>query len=148
MPFTEKDKQQMRLNWLEPAGSEDEAQAVDYLLQHHRLKADDRKLLLNWKNDGDKRGMHNSAFWEVAKKLKLGPETYDRALERHKMLPDNRWFVAYYVARGKSNKEIEEALGLQRRGVDYHLDKIRQLIRRDTWQSLSRDEIRRWFVGL
>jgi DNA-binding NarL/FixJ family response regulator len=148
MPLTDEDKQKMRLNWLAPAASEEEAQAVDYLLQHSRLKAKEREMLVKWKNKRDKDGMHNHAFWVVAKKLKLGYQTCDRALERHRMLPDNTWFVAYYVARRKSNKEIADVLGLERRGVDYHLHRIRQLIRGDSWQSVSRAEIGRWFVGL
>jgi len=148
MPLTDGEKQQMRLNWLAPAGSEEETRVVDYVVQHHRLKAPERKLLLKWKNQNDKLGMHNHAFWAIVKKLKLSPQTYDQAMERHRMLSDNGWFVAYYIAHRKSNKEIEQALGLSRRGVDYHLREIRSLIRRNTWQVVSRAALGRWFVGL
>jgi len=79
--------QKMRENWLAPHGSELETQMIDSLLSLKGLPQEGRDMLLTYRKSRDSSEMHNSGFWETAKKLKLGsPENYKLAMSRHMKL--------------------------------------------------------------
>lgn len=151
---TEKARQKMRENWLAPQGSELEKQMIDSLLSYKALTPQDKTMLLKYRKSGDSSEMHRTGFWLTAKKLKLGPETCELALSRHKKLEGNTWLVAYCIAdsEGKTLKEIGEKLGISADGVKFHKQKIGPIISEEHGhqiQGMADDaQITRWFLGL
>src|SRR5438067_767497 len=100
----------MRENWLAPQGSDVEKQMIESLLSYEASTQQEKTMLLEYRKSGDSSVMHRTGFWLTAKKRKLGPETCELALSRHKKLEGNTWFVAYCItnSEGKTLKEIGE----------------------------------------
>lgn len=130
---------------------------IDSLLTYKKLTEAERKMLLNYRKSRDSSAMHNSGFWETAKRLKLGGENYNLAMSRHmKLGPNsgNTWLVAYCIANSetKTRKEIGEKLGIGVDGVKFHKQKISEIISEEYGHQLEgmADDglITRWFLGL
>ena len=152
--LTEKARQKMRENWLAPQGSDVEKQMIESLLSYKALTQQEKTMLLAYRKSGDSSEMQRTGFWLTAKKLKLGPETCELALSRHKKLEGNTWFVAYCIANsdGKTLKEIGEKLGISADGVKFHKQKVSEIISEEHGhriQGMADDAlITRWFLGL
>jgi hypothetical protein len=152
--LTEKARQKMRENWLAPQGSDLEKQMIESLLSYKALTQQEKIMLLAYRKSGDSTEMHRTSFWLTAKKLKLGPETCELALSRHKKLEGNTWFVAYCIAssEGKTLSEIGEKLGISVDGVKFHKRNISEIISEEyehKLEGMATDaQITRWFLGL
>jgi hypothetical protein len=152
MTLTEKQREEIRRNWVAPAGSEEEKKFLDAMLESGTLNEKEQKLVRHWRDGGNGYGMHNNVFWELGKERALGPVAHRRAMKRHADLPVNTWFVAYFVSQGKTQKDMEEKLGLTDDGIRYHMDKLRGLVRQEYGyeesESVNTEQIARWFLGL
>ena len=155
MTLTEKQRKELRRNWVAPAGSEEEKGFLDTLLDSGKLGKRELDYVRKWR-DGDRHGAHFSGLMDVAleKNLKqqvMGELIYERAMKRHENLHANTWFVAYFISAGKKEKEMKEMLGLGDDGIRYHKDKIKQLILQEynyELKSVKTEQISRWFLGL
>jgi hypothetical protein len=157
MTLTQKQREEMRENWLAPARSEEERQFLEILLEHGKLNESERKYVLQWRDGRDGRGMHWNAFLDVAtkrdmKQRVMGKPVHETAMRRHADLEPNTWFVAYFTSMGYTQKEMAKMLGFaDDDGIRYHMDKLRERIKQEygcSLKSVNTRRITRWFLGL
>lgn len=151
-PLTHEEKEELRENWLAPAGSAQEKQFLKRLAERKELSEADRALIREWHKKPDGFAKRNAGFSRAAKESVLGDVAWATALERHKKLPRGReWEVACLTAEGYGQPEIADLLGVGDRTVDNIVLKIKQIIVQEfdcEIESVNIAQISRWFLGL
>jgi hypothetical protein len=136
-------------NWLHPVGSVQEKQFLEKWAEVADVSQ--RDLIYQWINNPDEFAKRNALFWQAAKKLAVGPISYETAMERHRTLDDKEWLVACFTAQGKRQKEIAKLTHIGERMVDNIIlslkDKIIQEFQCDI-KDVGLAQIARWFFGL
>jgi hypothetical protein len=147
-----KEREDLRNNWLAPAGSLQERRFLKKLLVQPGLSNKDRILLDEWIAKPDGFEKRNVLFWHAAKSQILGSVVYDMAIERHKRLRPDEWVVACLIAEGLNQKEeIAPMIGKSPRAVEYLVADIKQEIVQDLGcdiEAVTIAQIARWFLGL
>lgn len=150
-PLTEAQKEELRDNWLAPAGSVQEERFLKKWYEQKGLSEKDRALIQEWHKKPDGFAKRNEGFSRIAKKSVLGDVIYGIALERHKKLPRGReWEVACLIAEGYEGEEIAELMGKHPRTIDGIILKIKQIIVQDLnceVESVNIAQIALWFRG-
>lgn len=163
-PLSREDKKRLRKearqrygeDWLAPLGSEQEKQLLKQLLRiwgkGGTLSPGDHKVIDEWikSPEGVKRG-RDPLFFATAKEKYLGKIVWTTALERHKLLDDSEWLVAYFTAQGKSQKRIAALTHLSERRIDDITRNIKERISEELmWdaESVTLSQMTRWFFGL
>ena len=151
-PLTHEEKEEIRDNWLAPAGSEREKQFLKRWAQREGLSEAHRALIREWHKTPDGFTKRNEGFCRVAKESVLGDVVWKAAMERHTKLPRGReWEVACLTAEGYKQPEIADLLGVGKRTVDNIVLKIKQIIVQDLnceIESVNIAQIALWFRGL
>jgi hypothetical protein len=159
-PLEREDKRRIRKearhlyaeDWLAPLGSEQERQLLRIWRKRSTLTPADHKLIDEWikSPEGVKRG-RDPLFFATAKEKYLGKIVWTTALERHKLLDDSEWLVAYFTAQGKSQKRIAALTHLSERRIDDITRNIKKRISEELmWDaaSVTLSQMTRWFFGL
>jgi ATP/maltotriose-dependent transcriptional regulator MalT len=151
-PLTREEKEELRDNWLAPAGSEQEKQFLKRWAQREELSEADRALIREWHKTPDGFAKRNEGFTRVAKKSVLGDLVWETAMERHKKLPRGReWEVACLTAEGYGQEEIADLMDRSPRTIDGIILKIKEIIVQDLnceMESVNIVQIALWFRGL
>jgi DNA-binding CsgD family transcriptional regulator len=171
-PLTPEEKEQLRLNWLAPAGSTKERQYIKRLATTAGLLSEkERAFFKEWLVEGDTPEGRNQLFWKAAKKSVLGSVVHDTALRRHKAaeLTPDEFRVACFVTRGCKDAEIADILAKSVPWVEKAKARIKEKItlqrvrehdeekeeeesqtdvRTDAATGVTPVGIARWFLGL
>ena len=151
-PLTHAEKEELRDNWLAPAGSQREKQFLKKWAQREGLSEADRALIREWHKTPDGFAKRNEGWVRVAKKSVLGDVIWGTAMERHKKLPRGReWEVACLTAEGYGQEEIADLMDRSPRTIDGIILKIKQIIVQDLnceMESVKIVRIALWFRGL
>jgi ATP/maltotriose-dependent transcriptional regulator MalT len=151
-PLTYEKKEELRDNWLAPAGSEREKQFLKRWAQREGLSEAHRALIREWHKTPDGFAKRNTGFSRAAKKSVLGDVVWEAAMERHKKLPRGReWEVACLTAEGYGQEEIADLMDVSPRTIDGIVFKIKQIIAQDLNCEMESDnivQIALWFRGL
>ena len=146
--MTEDQKQEIRRNWVAPAGSELEKELLERWGEQPGLSTQDRALIQEWIDKPDGFAKRNALFWEAAKRSVLGHPVYETAKARHRRLSPRAWLVAWAIAQGKTREEIKALIGKDGvRTVAYAIEEIKEQIAPDP-SSVTHAQIARWFFGL
>jgi hypothetical protein len=150
-PLTDEQKEQLRTNWLAPAGSAQEKRLLKAWVSKGKLGEKDRALIHEWIHQPDGFELRNQAFTWAAKKSILGDVAWETAIERHKGLPWREWIVACLTTRGIPQPEIAALIDRHERSVDNIVMAIKQKVTQELGcevESVRLVEIARWFLGL
>jgi len=150
-PLSDEQKQELRDNWLAPAGSVQEKQFLKRWAERKGLNEADRALIREWHKKPDGFSKRNEGFCRAAKESVLGDVVWETAIERHKKLPRGReWEVACLTAEGYGQEEIADLMDRSPRTIDGIILKIKQIIVQDLnceMESVNVVQIALWFRG-